>query len=145
MSSVVGVDHNLSRGGAIFDRHIQGVNYKVCVLIIIDGPTDDLSTKSIKIGGAIELAFPSGVFGNVGSPELVGLGACVLPIDQVGSGGVLFNIFDSFALGNTLQACNTHQLPNGGHIDMHAPTKNEFGSHSSGSVGATVVRMNFSN
>lgn len=78
---MVGVDHSVSRWSAVLDRHIQGVNYKVCVLVIIDGPANDLSAEGIKNGAAIKFAFPSGMFGNVGNPELVGLGACELPVD----------------------------------------------------------------
>ena len=55
---MIGVDHSLRRWSAILDCHIQGVDYKVCVLVIIDGPANNLSTKGIKNGAAVEFALP---------------------------------------------------------------------------------------
>lgn len=61
------MDHGVSRWGAVGDRHIQGVNHKDYVLIAIDRGDNNLSAESVERGAAIGLAFPGGVFGNVGN------------------------------------------------------------------------------
>ena len=41
LNTVVGVDDGARKWSAVLDRHVPGVNDKVWVLIIIDGPADD--------------------------------------------------------------------------------------------------------
>ena len=59
---MIGVDHSVGRWFPILDRHVQGVDYKVCVLVIIDGLANNLSAKGIKDGAAVEFALPGGMF-----------------------------------------------------------------------------------
>ena len=81
MNTVVGVNHSARRWSAVLDGHVQGVNYQVGILIIIYRPANDLATKGIKDGAAIEFSLSGQMFGNVSNPELFGLRACELPVD----------------------------------------------------------------
>jgi hypothetical protein len=56
LNTVVGVDDGAQRWSAVLDRHVQGIDDKVCALIFIEGPADDLSTEGILDGAANEHA-----------------------------------------------------------------------------------------
>ena len=72
-----------------FNRHCErGVDHR-CGRTAVKGPTDGPSAPGVEDATAIELSLASGVFGDVGHPELVRAVAMEVPIDQVLGGHLL--------------------------------------------------------
>ena len=65
------------------DCHVQSVHDQGGVLFGVDSPADDLAATSIQHGGAVDLALPGGMLGDVRDPQLVQRETVELAVDQV--------------------------------------------------------------
>lgn len=65
------------------DGHVQSVHDQGGVLFGVDSPADDLAAASIQHGGAVDLALPGGMLGDVRDPQLVQRETVELAVDQV--------------------------------------------------------------
>src|SRR5690606_31769278 len=68
---------------ACTDCHVQGVDDQGGVLFGVDSPADDLAATSIQHGGAVDLALPGRMLGDVRDPQLVQRETVELAVDQV--------------------------------------------------------------
>ena len=89
MNSVIGVNDHPWVWVAVADGHVQGTGDQCCGLGVVDGPADHTAGVGVEDDSAVELAFPGGVLGDVGDPELIALRAVELAVDQVACGWCL--------------------------------------------------------
>jgi hypothetical protein len=68
------------------DGHAEGVGDQRGGLVAVDGPADHPTGEHIQDHTAVHLAFPGGVLGDVGDPQLVGGRPVEAALDQVGGG-----------------------------------------------------------
>ena len=92
--SVVAVDYG-SLGLAVLDRHPERVDNQVGGLGRVDRPANDSPREGVEHDGAVHLALPGRVFGDVGQPQPVRLGACEVRFTRSPAVGV-FGIFRYF-------------------------------------------------
>lgn len=82
VNCVVGLD--CSGGLPVAGRHREGVGDQRGRLRRVDGPADHLARAGIQQHGAVDLALPGEMFGDVGNPQLVWRRAGEVTVDQIG-------------------------------------------------------------
>lgn len=117
------------------DGHINGIGDQLACLIGVNRPPNNPSGMSIKNCGAVNLAFSSGMLGDIGNPELIGAGSTKVTIDEVASGSnVGFLPILAFG-GKTVDSIAGHDLFHRwfGYLDSKA--HGEFGMNAPRPVG----------
>ena len=69
--AVVGVDHACRGRLAVLDRHPERVARQRRGRVVADRPADDAAAERVEHDGAVDLALPGRVLGDVGQPQLV--------------------------------------------------------------------------
>ena len=120
---------------AVLDRHSQGIDDQVGGLGRVDRPADHPPGGRIEHDGAVDLAFPGRVLGDVGQPQPVRLGPGEVPVDEILGG---WCVRDLAVLGPARQACQSeaphHQLHRAAGHDRLA-AQHQLGVNPAGPVG----------
>src|SRR4051812_24112781 len=71
LGAVIGMDHRAASGVALLDRHPERVRGQASGWVVADRPADDAAAERVEDDGAVDLALPGRVLGDVGQPELI--------------------------------------------------------------------------
>jgi len=63
--------------------HPERVDDEFGALVVVDRPADDFTREGVDDRSAVDLPFSGGVFGDVGTPDLVRALDDEVPVDQV--------------------------------------------------------------
>ena len=84
LAAVVGMqDRGLPIGVSSGDRHPERIDHEFGAHVVADRPTDDSAREHVDNRSAVDFPFPRGVFGDVGTPDLVRALDDEVPVDQV--------------------------------------------------------------
>lgn len=83
LAAPVGVDHGPGLRAAPPDRHLQGVDDQFGAHVVRDRPAHDFAGEHVEHRGAVDLACPGGVLGDVGALQQVRAGGDELALHQV--------------------------------------------------------------
>ena len=133
---MVGVDYR-SGGLTVFDGHGERVGGEGGVGPRVDGPAHDAAAEDIQHDRAVDLAFPRGVLGDVGDPQLIGLVTGELAVHQVTGGRTVGDLAIAGPARQAGQAVAAHHQLNGAARHDDAPSVRQLGVDASGAVGAT--------
>src|SRR5918995_2653712 len=89
LGALVRVDYCPVARVALADGHAERVGDQRRVLGRVDRPADHSPGEQVEHDGAVHLAFPGGVLGDVGDPEPVWVLPSEVPVDEVAGGGLV--------------------------------------------------------
>jgi hypothetical protein len=144
LDALVGVDDKARCrvGLPALDRHAQCIGDERRGLGGVDGPADDSAAVGIEHDTAVELAFSGWVLGDVGHPQLVGLGSAEPALDQVAGTGEVRDLAATVPVaGKALDAGTLHQQLDGAVADLYPAREGEFGVNPSGAVSPSRHRV----
>jgi hypothetical protein len=135
---VIAVDHGLvGDRRAVGDGHPKGVGDQRGGLMAVDRPADHPTREHIQHDTAVQLAFPGGVLGDVGHPQLVGRRPVELALDQVSGGRDVGLATEALARSwQPTQPVQAHDLADRLAVNDHALAIDQFGVDPPPAVGA---------
>src|SRR5918994_4222211 len=139
LGALVRVDYCPVARVALADGHAERVGDQRRVLGRVDRPADHSPGEQVEHDGAVHLAFPGGVLGDVGDPEPVWVVASEVPVDEVAGGGLVGDAPVLRATRQALQAGLAHQQPHGFLADGEAVAEGELGVHAPVAVHAAEI------
>jgi hypothetical protein len=132
---VVSVDDATGNGAAGVDGHAQGVGGHIRPLGGVDRPAVHAPRPRIQDDAAVQLALTGRVLGDIGYPQLAGVGAAEVAADHAGDRDQFLEAFAAGGRGQASQSGAAHQqtdrVPDGAAVPV-----DQLGVHPGSTVGA---------
>jgi hypothetical protein len=141
LTAVIAMDHRLLWPRvAVGDGHAQGIGDQRGGLVAVDRPAHHPAGEHIQHDAAVHLAFPGGMLGDIGHPQLVWCRPVEATLNQV-RGGRDGGLAPEGPSGSwqAVQALNPHDLADRLAVDDHAAAIDQLGVDSPPAVGAPRV------